>query len=314
MTKLGNFAPAHDKRSFLSRNTKGTLILIFWLVMMAALFVRYSHNRALHDAVGKLDPNQIAANWKDSSEYAVISASDTIVGGLVTTTTREALPTPSYLVQAFASARLGGRLLPLVRVSMRARLDDQFHLMDFAAAGELPVTRFRIVGKIRFPELWLEVHSSDVVRRGRFRLEKPIALADTFRSVVLRSSEIRPGVKFSYDAVDPLWNMRLGRVEVEIGEEEEISVRGKVERGYRVTTRYGDVVSRGWVDGTGRVIKQQILGSLALERATATEVAEWLRRDELTNMTEEMDENAFRKLPLQPFQPQSVLSIGEASN
>lgn len=314
MITLGNHAPDNDKRTLSSQRVRGGLIFIFWLVMMVALFLRHNHTGGPHDAVGKLDPKQIAANWKDSSEYAVISASDTIVGGVVTTTTREALPRPSYLVQAVASARLGSRLLPLVHVSMKARLDEHFHLMDFAAAGELPATRFRIVGKIRFPELWLEVHSSDSVRRGRFRLEKPIALADTFRSVFLRSLEIRPGVRFSYDAVDPLWNMRLGRVEVEIGDEEEITVRGKVERGYRVTTRYADVISRGWVDATGHVIKQQILGSLVLERASATEVAEWFRRDEVASVSDELDENAFRNLPLQPFRPQSVLSFGEASN
>ncbi|MCX7624824.1 MAG: hypothetical protein N2Z21_01205 [Candidatus Sumerlaeaceae bacterium] len=308
----GSSAPVVlDKTTAVRRSTKGALILVFWLVMMLALVYRQNQKSAPRAADAMLDPKKIAAKWKDSSEYAVILAGDSIIGGLVTTMTREIHVYPAYLVHAFAAARLGGRSLPLLQVNLKARLDQRFHLRDFAAAADLPTGCLHIVGRIRFPELWLEVRSSNAVRRGRFRLENPIALADAFRSVYLQSSDIRPGVKLSFDAVDPLWNMRLGRVEMEIGALEEISLRGRIERAFSVTTRYGDLISRGWVDSSGRLVRQQILGALTLERATETEVAAWLQGDDVCSVSQELDERAFRDLAVQPFRPQSVLSLGD---
>lgn len=287
------------------------LIVVFWLGMMVLLALQQSGRRGA-TAMEGLSPQLLAKAWQDSTDYALLTVDSTVVGAVVTSMTREQSMAPTYLIEVAATAKLG--LLPNQQIcaNLAARLDEQFHLQQVAVVGELPIAHFVILGKVDFPDFYLETRVADVVRRARFRLEKPIALADAFRSALFRAMTPRPGTQFSFEAVDPLWNMKLGRVDLEIGDLEKIRLRGEETTAYRVTTRYGDLVTHGWIDPLGRIVKQQLFGTLSLERAPESEVTPRLtvKKIDLNRLTP--DVAAFKSLSPQPFSPQSLLGLGVA--
>ncbi|MGB9692504.1 MAG: hypothetical protein ACPL7D_10080 [Candidatus Sumerlaeaceae bacterium] len=289
----------------------GVFVIAFWLVMMLLLW-RREGNYTSGDEPNLLDLQAIAAKWHDTSEYALLTMGGNPVGALVTTMTRQLTTPPSYQLEAITAARLGPAGVVAFWVALAARLDERLALDSFWVTGTLPTAKFSLAGKVEFPDFFIEVRTGTNVQRGRFRLDKPIVLADAFRSVLLRSDVIVPGKKFSLLAVDPLWNLRLGRVDLQIGDAEEIVVRGQKQLAYRVTTRWGDVSSLGWIDAAGRLVRQQILGTLALERATPGEVEPFLSADTKISPPQDLNREEFLHLPPQPLTQQALLSLGLA--
>ncbi len=300
---VGETSSARTRRRILS-----ILIILFWLLMMTLLWRREA-NLSQRMAPAVLDAQTIAARWQDVSEYALLALGSTKVGALVTTTTRQSTTPPTYIIEAAASAQLTPGPIFAFSVDLAARLDELFALEAFWVAGTLPTGRFSLTGKVEFPDLFMEYVNGDNVHRARFCLEKPIVLADSFRSILLRSSEVRPGKRFAFLAMDPFWNLRLGRVDMEIGEEEEILLLGQKQRAYRVTTRWGDMTTEGWIDAAGRVLRQQIVGNLYLERCLAREVAPFFAGRPMAPPRRDLNTEQFRNLPSQPFTQQTLLGL-----
>jgi hypothetical protein len=307
-----NPAPEGRHRAALSRNFAwGLGILAFWLVMMGLLIWRQHAAAIVTRDAPPVSPAAIERNWRDTADYALILVGNLAVGATVTTMSRIATNPPAYLIQAAAAAGHSGLPGPSpLAIEVAARLDAQFYLSSFEAAGRLPTSQFVLRGLVQFPDLYIESRVGEAVRRVRFRLEKPVSLADQFRSVAFRSIAIKPGLKYSVEAVDPLWSFRLGRVEVEVGDAEEITLHGQKQLAYRITTRWGNVATNGWVDATGRVLRQQLFGTVALERASQPEVQPFLGGPALLSGHEELDPAAFRNIPPEPLTQESLLGLG----
>lgn len=282
----------------------GLGILAAWLAMMSLLAWRVGR---MPDPAGRDTtpaPKQLAQKWRDVSDYAVVVLGKTVVGATVTTMTRVATRPPQYEIRAALVASPSQAIfVPPLDAVLEALLDEEFALQEFRVRGEVADRHFTVAGRVIFPDLLLEAESGREKLRARYRLQKRLSLVEHFRSLLLQAVELRPGAKFSFMAVDPLWDMRLGRVEVEIGQAETVTLRGGTYFGYRVTTRWGELVSTGWVDPAGRFLKQNLVGPLALERAPASEVVPLLASSKIgpAETLPSVDPKAFSTLAPQPL-------------
>ena len=282
-------------------------IVLFWLAMMALLVW---HQRKPEELFSP-DPltglaSSINSAWQDSTEYAYIVAAGVPVGTIATTMTREMAPTPHYTLEAAVSlCRLGVFQTTPLELIFRSRLDERFALEEFCSQGTLPGGRFAIAGRVEGRELLLESHFASEVSRFRYRLSHSLTAAGLLRPSTLRTLEVKPGSRLRFWAVDPLWSMRLGAGEIEIGEQEEITVRNKRKKAYRVTTKFGDFRTTGWVDEAGKFVKQNLVGSVAIETASEEECRSLCQVSDRLSTCITLNKEDFVSIPATELQEKS---------
>ncbi len=225
--------------------------------------------------------------------------------------TRISRTSPLYVIEAAARATPSANM-PWVALSaeLAAELNEEFHLQQFWAAVQLPMGRLHLRGRVDFPDLLLEILVGDQMDRRRYRLERPIVLANVMQRVLVRAADLRRGQRFSYPAVDPLWNLSLGTVEVEIGEREEIALGEEKQFAHRVTMRWGDWSTTLWVDAAGRTLRQQLVGAVVLERARSDDAQRLLQGKALLASREPLDPEAFAEVTAEPLAQKSFFGLG----
>jgi hypothetical protein len=258
-------------RLFARRNLLPVGIVAFWLAMMFSL-VRNEIlpiRRAMPDDASAFSPRQIARKWRDYSEYMLVTYGGVEVGAASTSITRELEEPARYTVDTRFDVSLG-MLAAARHVSLiaRAELDDNFELSRFHIRCDLVATKIAVTGMVSEEVLYVETEQGGRIKRTRFALDRAISLLDAVRPIAARNLDVVPGRTVRVPVVDPVWSMDVGTLEVRIGDIEKITVGGAGVDAYRVESRLNDFVSTAWVDATGRTLRRQLAGQLALERTT----------------------------------------------
>jgi hypothetical protein len=214
-----------------------------------------------------------AEKWRDIEEWMLVmqvnpssgearpvGASHTAIRQLDEGTT-SAMYSAEFGLQAKISP-----LLPTGIVKGSAFLGRDHSLTSFTVAASLGGVNLASHGAVVDDELLVKIIQPSSTSYVKKPLTQEVRLGSILRPSLARHLEIKTGEKMSSPVVDPLTGATRGKVTIEIGAQEEITLAGEKVRAFRVTTSVGDIETLMWVDADGKTLRRNLVQNLRMDR------------------------------------------------
>jgi hypothetical protein len=269
--------PSAEASRLSAERLVGYGIAVFWLFMMFSLVKDAILPRARARETVSVDMSTLAgAEWKDVDEWYRVLDGGKWIGAArfqVRATTR-----PIGYRADFA-ARLQVTLINqfAIQVKVAMQMDGDFALTDFHSQLDVLGSEIILRGSVapdnrllvealfeRFgdkePEPGQEEAPEIVNERLAILLDSKISMLEAIRPVAMRSLELREGVAYSFDVIDPIWQMKLGQAVILMEEKDLITINGQDRRAMRARTDFGGSSTFSWIDmETGQTLRRQLL-------------------------------------------------------
>lgn len=242
-----------------------TLIVIFWLTMMALLI----RDHVLPDG-SKSDLLEVSAalldqDWEDFEEWMDLQVLGKSRGVSYTKIEKVA----SGLNYAACNrtwldlgAMAGGDLFRLETVAL---LDSEFNLRRAKATAQVYDMEMLFLARVATKRLLFRWQLGDKIRVGRQTLDGPISLMNAIRPLVTQRFELKVGQIYRLPVLDSTWSLSRGMAQIRVEAIEPMEVEGKSIDTFRVVTQLGTFATTTWVDRRGQVIRRRFPG-LVMER------------------------------------------------
>lgn len=252
----------------------GSVITIFWLLMIGSLMYRYVLPARGRGDATPLDTNALADTWRDSEEWMELRWNGLPVGVLRAAARRVVEQSPQPVS---GSTDPGSAVSPFhvvmqtalglgpirLRMTASALLTEQLHLDQFQLVAETgnpekgAGVRMHLDGLVRGTTLLLRITRDEQTAFHSVALGRPVALSDSIRPLFSRT-DLKVGDRYTLPVFDPIWNMQGGTMTIRVAASETLDIAGESVETLKIETELGKMRTTTWVDELGQVRQREI--------------------------------------------------------
>lgn len=153
-----------------------------------------------------------------------------------------------------------------IHTEIRAETDQTFALTRFEFRLLSSGLTFRASGEVKGQTVQGQMTTGGASAPFSLPLQSPIYLPTT-TELTLRNLALRPGEERRFSVFNPL-SMRAEELAVTVVGDETLEIKGEEVKTTKVSERFGDTLAHAWLDGNGRVIKEEASLGMILLRET----------------------------------------------
>jgi hypothetical protein len=156
-----------------------------------------------------------------------------------------------------------------VSVQIESELGPEMALRSFEAEMTSPLMSIEASGRWRNGELELVLRSAELEQRRTVELDRPPALDNNLRSLLMRSKP-SPGDVLQFDYFDPM-SLSTRKLEIEYMGIDQLGLVDAKVPAHRLRQRVAGATLNSWVNDLGEVLRQEMPLGVVLVRETEAE-------------------------------------------
>lgn len=262
-------------------------IVLFWLAMMYTLVKDAIIPRVAARQILPLDLSKQREGWRDVLEtYEIVNREESADGRVRVTSIggarfKAAKTEKPIGFRADFAARVRAKVILQVtlKIQVAVQLDDDFNMTDFNVKLEALNMLVTVVGSVApdnkllarsvitrvIPGVDSDLQPPSVEDKLVILLDGPVSMIDAVRPIALRGASLEPGLAYSFDVIDPIWQMSRGETVIVVEEHEQINVAGEPYNAARTRTDFGGTSTLAWLErSTGRLLRRQLIPDRSL--------------------------------------------------